>query len=336
MEISQIMAIEITKSKKDKSFLNLCDTELKEYTIITKLMGSVFELRVAHESEKEGQNLLNDGIAEIKRIEDLLSEFRSGTITSLLNKNAGEQSVRCDEECYALLERCLHLSALTRGAFDITVGPLKKLYNFKNERFDFPGKTLIRETLNKVGYKKIKIIAENKEVLLTEKNMHISFAAIGKGYAADQVKKLWLKKGVTSGVINASGDLTTIGNRVNGKPWKIGIADPENKDQVICYIPIGNASVATSGNYEQYFLQNGVKYSHNIDPITGLPVKGIKSVSVISPRAELSDALATAVYIMGKDAGLHFINQLPDTHCILIDENNNCFYSDKINLIHEN
>lgn len=308
---------------------------MKEYRVTTKLMGCAFELIVGHPDDAEGTKLLQYGIDEIKRIEGLLSEFKPGTFTTMLNEQAGIKSVICDEEVCALMERCINISALTRGAFDITVGPLKKIYQFKNEQFEFPAKELIWEALDKVGYKKILLDAGKKEIFLSERNMHISFAAIGKGYAADQVKKMWLNKGVRSAVINASGDLTTIGYRTDGKPWKIGIADPNNKEKMICYIPIENASVATSGDYEQFFIHNWNRYSHNINPVTGLPVKGIKSVSVISPVAELSDALATAVYIMGADTGLHFINQLPGTHCIIIDDRNSCYYSDKINLIRE-
>ena len=162
--------------------------------------------------------------------------------------------------------------------------------------------------------------------------MRISFAAIGKGYAADRVKSLLVNKGIQSGVINASGDLTAWGRNEDGSPWKVGIADPNDPTKIVLWIPIENASVATSGDYEQYFMRDGIRYSHTIDPKTGHPVTGIKSVTIVSPSAELSDALATAVFVMGKDVGMNFIEQLPHTHAVIIDEKNKISTSSKLNI----
>ncbi len=162
--------------------------------------------------------------------------------------------------------------------------------------------------------------------------MHIGFGAIGKGYAADKVKKMMEEKAVESGVINASGDLTAWGKQPDGSSWKAGIGHPDKSEKVMLWLPLNGASIATSGDYEQFFMLNGTRYSHNIDPKTGLPVRGIKSVSVISPAAELSDALATAVTVMGVNAGLHMINQLPETHCIIVDDKNKLHSSKNINI----
>lgn len=292
-------------------------------------MGSAFELIVVAENEEVGRQFLNEGIAEIQRLEALLTEFKDNSQTSQLNKRAGIAPVQVDEEVYQLIKRCIHISSLTQGAFDITAGALKQLYNFKNEQTSFPDKATIGKVLHTVGYKKI-TLSDNNQVMLQEHGMHIGFGAIGKGYAADKVKALLLSKGVTSGVINASGDLTAWGLQPDGTPWKVGIADPANIENVLLWLPVQNASVATSGNYEQYFDMNGVRYSHNIDPRTGMPAKFIKSVTVVSISAELSDALATAVTILGIDAGLYFIDQLPNVHCIIIDKDNKIHQSKKI------
>jgi thiamine biosynthesis lipoprotein len=137
---------------------------------------------------------------------------------------------------------------------------------------------------------------------------------------------------VKSGVINASGDLTAWGTQPDGSPWKIGIADPDDPSKIMLWLPVNNAAVATSGNYEQYFEQNGIRYSHNIDPVSGKPVPFIKSVTVISPSAELSDALATAVTVMGREAGMYLVDQLPNVHFLLIDAENQVFQSRHINI----
>ena len=161
--------------------------------------------------------------------------------------------------------------------------------------------------------------------------MKLSFAAIGKGYASDRVKMIWQQMGVTSGYVNASGDLNAFGTKADGSHWNIGIANPDDKTKMILFVPVINASVATSGDYEQYFMHQGKRYSHNIDPRSGLPLTGVKSVSVFSPSAELSDALATAIYVMGSSKGISFVNQLPQTHAIIIDEENNLSLSKNLN-----
>lgn len=307
---------------------------MNEYRLTARLMGSSFELLLHHDDEAQARELLNLGVKEIERIEDLLSEFREHTYTSKINRNAGVTPVKTNEEVHSLLERATRISVMTDGAFDITVGPLKRLYKFKNTDFRFPEQSDIRRALSYVGYADLQL-GPGHEAFLSKPGMSISFAAIGKGYAADRVRKLWLQYGVTSGVVSASGDLTTIGCRADGNPWTIGIANPDSRDNMLFYIPVQDASVATSGDYEQYFMWKGTRYSHNINPVTGLPVTGIKSVSVVSPVAELSDALATAVYIMGVEVGLHFISQLPETHCIIIDDHNRAHFSRHIEILHE-
>jgi len=236
-----------------------------------------------------------------------------------------------DWEFFELLERSLNISRLTKGCFDITVGPLKKLYKFFNDEYELPSNQQINEALQSVGYKFIALDRKNCEVCFRKDGLRISFSAIGKGYASDCVKKMWMKEGVHSGVINASGDLNAFGRKPDGKQWNVGIADPDQPGRILMYVSIDSASVATSGDYEQYFMHKNIRYSHNIDPRTGLPVTGIKSVSVFSPSAELSDALATAVYVMGSATGIDFVNQLPGTHCIIIDDLNNLYFSKHLN-----
>ncbi len=304
---------------------------MNEYRLQEKLMGSQFELVIGHEHEGEARYLMGIGLDEIRRIENVLSEFRENTFTTMLNRNAGEEEICVNTEVFTLLQRCQQLSAIPRGAFDITMGPLKKLYRFKNTEFSFPAQEGIAEALEKVGYQYLELSDVCQGAYLSRKGMSISFAAIGKGYAADCVRKLWLKHGVSSGVISASGDLCTIGLKPDGSEWKIGIANPEDKNRILFYIPVKHAAVATSGDYEQYFMHQGVRYSHNINPVTGWPVTGIQSVSVFSPGAELSDA----VYVMGVEPGLHFINQLPDTHCLIIDDRHRVHHSKNIDIQYE-
>ena len=291
------------------------------------LMGCSFELGIVEKDKQKAYTLLDEGADEIRRIENLLSEFKPDSLVSSVNHNSGINAVKITRELFGLLERSLKMSVLTHGYFDITVGPLKKLYKFNNDNFIFPDKGQVFKILKKTGFQKVILNEKEESVFLSEKDMEISFAANGKGYAADTVKKLWMKKGVQAGYINASGDLTAFGQNANGEPWKIGIANPDNRKKILFYVPLFDASVATSGDYEQYFIYKGKRYSHTLNPLTGMPLQGIKSVTVFSPGAELSDALATAIYVMGVNRGLSFVNQLTKTHAIIIDEKNEIHFS---------
>ena len=162
--------------------------------------------------------------------------------------------------------------------------------------------------------------------------MKIAFGAIGKGYAADKAKKLLLSKGVKAGIINASGDMNTWGKQSNGEDWTIAITNPLNKEKAFAVLPISNAAVVTSGNYEKFVRFNGKRYSHIIDPRTGYPSSGIISASVFASSAELADALATSIFVMGSKVGLNRINQLPNIECIIIDEEGNIHTSNNINI----
>lgn len=296
-----------------------------------RLMGSDFELIATGANEAVTASRLEHGVAEIKRIESLLTVFNETSVTAQLNAQAGGAPVTVPAEVYQLLLRCNKISMITQGAFDITAGVLKKLFNFKYDHFTWPDKAAIEKAMLCTGFQHIALL-DNHGVQLKRRGMRIDFGAIGKGYAADRVKALWIADGATSGVINASGDLTAWGHQPDGSPWKIGIADPDDPQQILFWLPVNNASVATSGNYEQYVERNGIRYSHNIDPRKGWPVPYIKSVTVVSPSAELSDALATAITVMGPVVGLNLVNQLPDVHCIIIDGKNKVSQSDNIQI----
>jgi len=168
--------------------------------------------------------------------------------------------------------------------------------------------------------------------MLKEKGMRIGFGGIGKGYAAEKAKSVMRAMDVPGGVVNASGDLTTWGFQPGGKPWTIGIVDPDAPGTVIGVLDITDMAVATSGNYEKYALIDGKRYSHTINPRTGLPVAGIKSVTVVCPYAEIADAMATPVMVMGVKAGMDMINQLDHLEAVVIDDDGQVFVSNHINL----
>ncbi|RYD81138.1 MAG: FAD:protein FMN transferase [Sphingobacteriales bacterium] len=300
---------------------------------VSKLMGNRFEFTVVATDEQQGNNAIDLAIAEVTRIEDLLSTYKTNSQTNLINDNAGLRPVKVDDEIIGLIQRSLKISRLTQGAFDITYGSIdKSLWNFDINMTSLPDKETALRSVNLIDYEKVEIFPDDKKVMLKDKGMRIGFGGIGKGYAADRAKYILKNEGIESGIVNAAGDLITWGKQPNGKHWTIGIADPDQKIQPFSALNISDMAIATSGNYEKYATINGIRYSHTIDPKTGFPVGGIKSVSIICSSAELADALATPVMVMGVEVGLDMINQLQNIACIIVDENNRMFTSKNINI----
>ncbi|HDZ13308.1 MAG TPA: FAD:protein FMN transferase [Pricia sp.] len=293
-------------------------------------MGTRFDITVVASNQDVGQINIDEATAEIKRIEALISSWNPDSETSLINRNAGIRPVKVSSELYLLIERAKQISELTDGAFDISFSGIDEVWKFDGSMKRKPTAEELEASIAKVGYQKIILNPADETVFLKQKGMKISFGAIGKGYAADKAKELLISKQVIGGIINAAGDLTTWGTKPNGDKWLIGIANPLSKEKIFSWLPIVESSVATSGNYEKFVIFDDIKYSHIIDPRTGNPSTGVNSVSIFNKSAELCDALATAIFIMGKDAGLSLIDQLPVTEVILVDSNNKVYKSSGI------
>jgi thiamine biosynthesis lipoprotein len=300
---------------------------------VLKLMGNRFEITVVGDDRLWADKRIDDAVEEIKRIEKLFTTFDESSQTNLINRNAGIAPVKVDREVYDLIERSKKISTLTQGAFDITYGSIdKRLWNFDKTMTSLPDAQTAKKLVRLINYRNVILDEKNCSVFLKEKGIRIGFGGIGKGYAAEKAKSLLQQKGVKSGIINAAGDLTAWGHQPNGKPWTIGIADPDTKRQAFSFLEITNTSIATSGNYEKFVLIDGKKYSHTIDPKTGLPVRGIKSVTIICPNAEIADAMATPVMIMGIKTGLDMLNQIKGIAGIVIDDNDKIYTTKNINL----
>ena len=308
---------------------------MKTYSQSLKLMGNNFTISVVAEQEAFAQTNIERAIAEIRRIEQLFTTYKDDSQTNRINKNAGIAPVTVDQEVFDLIERSIRISKITQGAFDISYGSIDtSLWNFDKTMTALPSKEEAKKRVHLINYKNIILDKSNYSVFLKEKGMRIGFGGIGKGYAAERAKKILIENNVSSGIINASGDLTTWGKQPNGKQWTIGIANPDQPTAAFSFIEISDKAVATSGNYEKFILIDGKKYSHTIDPKTGLPIRGIKSVTIICNNAEFADAMTTPIAIMGIQAGLYLVNQLPDLYCIIIDDNNKIYTSQNLSLIH--
>lgn len=281
-------------------------------------MGCQFELGLMASDHNFAEQMLDVAYAELSRIESVFTEFDPASETSKVNRYAGGSSVVVSDEFFQLTQRALAIAKLTQGHFDLTTAALKKLYSFKKEGNHFPNFHTLQTALKSCGMDQLILDAANNTIRYKHNKTRINFAAIGKGYAADVVRRLWKHHGVLSGYINASGDLCAWGLNDIGKPWQVGIKNPLANKGSLFYLPIEDGAIATSGNYEQYFDYKGTRFSHTIHPKTGIPVTEMMSVSVISPSAELSDALATAVTVMGTENGLALIDALPKTFAIAV------------------
>lgn len=310
--------------------VNLFSQQIYKRTL--KLMGSRFDITVIADDSLQAHNYIDVAVAEITRIEKLISEWDPSTQTSAINKNAGIKPVKVDRELFNLIERSIAISKLTDGAFDISYASMDKIWKFDGSMTKMPSEEAIKSSVSKIGYQNIILNKEEMTVFLKYPGMKIGFGAIGKGYSADKAKALLISQGVKGGIINASGDMNTWGKQLNGNDWKVAITNPFDKNKAFALLPIKEGAVVTSGDYEKYVTFNGKRYAHIIDPRTGYPATGVISTTVFGGSAELADALATSLFVMGVDAGINRINQLPNVECIIIDDKGNIFTSDNIKI----
>ncbi len=294
-----------------------------------KLMGCHFVLTAVDTDPHKAWEAIRAGKREIERIENLISSWKPDTQTSQINDKAGVNPICVDRELFELISRSLKISEMTAGAFDIS-GTLARYYwNFNNEENEWLPEKQIHELRDLINYQLIKLNRAEQTVFLQKKGMKIGFGGIGKGYAAYRAHVVMKSMGIQSGLINASGDLMSWGQPPNKENWTINIPSPQNKSESLLTFSIPFGSIVTSGNYEQYTILNGKQYSHIVDPRTGLPVKFVKNVSVLSPNPEFGDALATAITVMGPQAGVNLVNRLNGVECLVIDKDDKLYFSNQ-------
>lgn len=296
------------------------------------LMGCRFDLTVVAPDQASGAVSFKMAIAEIQRIERLISSWDPNSETSRINQMAGKAPVKVSPELFQLIARSVGLAKLTDGAFDLTYASLDRVWRFDGSMTKLPEAAAVKASVAKVGFAQLVLDESTSSVFLPREGMKIGFGAIGKGYAADRARQLLEQAGVSGGIISASGDLTAWGQQPDGTEWTVAITNPLNQQKAFAWLPLDGRAVVTSGNYEKFVRFEGVRYAHIIDPRTGYPARGLLSVTVFAPKAELADALATAVFVMGMETGLNFINQLPGIDAILVDEGNHLHYSTGLDL----
>ncbi len=304
-----------------------------EHKKVLKLMGTRFEIGAVAENDTLAWAAIEAGIAEIERIEKLISSWDEISQTSAINRNAGIRPIRVDQELYDLIFRALKVAKLTEGAFDISFASMDRIWRFDGSMSQMPDPVSVERAAAKINWEKIMLNPEERTVFLLDKGMKIGFGGIGKGYAANQAKLLMAKMpGIKGGIVNAAGDLLAWGNRPSEKEWVIKIADPLKKEDALGWLQINDVAVVTSGDYERYVAFEGKRYAHIIDPRTGYPTTGIKSVTVVCPYAEVADALATSIFVLGQEKGMQLVNQLKGVECLIVTDENEILTSTHLQL----
>jgi thiamine biosynthesis lipoprotein len=280
-------------------------------------MGTLVEIVVSQAESKKAEEATEAAFREVQRIDFLMSNYREDSEISRINRNAGQKETRISPNTLKVIERALEFSSLSAGAFDITIGPVFRLWNFREGKF--PEEKNLRENLKKVDYRKIKVDRLRSSVLLQEQGMEIDLGAIAKGYAVDCASAVLKEKGIKNFLVNAGGDLKINGAKEKGVPWAIGIRHPRLPSQMIAKLSPRQAGVATSGDYEKFFVKKGERYHHLLNPSTGTPARECQSVTVMAPSAMDADALATTVFVLGPGKGFSLIERMTDVHTIIVD-----------------
>ncbi len=281
------------------------------------LMGTQVIVKAIGDDKSAVETAIAAAFDEVRRLDKLMSHYKPESELSQINQNAGLEAVPVSQELYDLIEKSLTFSELTKGAFDISFASVGKLWNFRESRV--PTKDAVKAQLPKVNYKKIRLNAKNSTVFLPEAGMEIGLGGIGKGYAMDQAMKVLQKHGIKDAMVMAGGD-TLIRGKKGDLPWKVGLRDPAQAKGILAILPLSDQAISTSGDYERFFIKDGVRYHHILDTKTGFPAMACRSVSILARDATTSDALSTSVFVLGPTAGLALIETLQDVDGIIIDK----------------
>jgi thiamine biosynthesis lipoprotein len=287
-------------------------------------MGTNIYVEVWAESDTQGQLALKTVMAEMERINQLMSSYIDTSELSLINAKAGSGPMVISAEMFELLDKSIKISELTRGAFDVTYASVGYLYNYKKS--ERPDEKTIASLLGAISYKHIKLNKEKLSVEFTHEKVKIDLGGIAKGHAVDNSISLLERVGITHGLVTAGGDTRLIGDR-RGKPWIVGIRDPRDKQKQAVVMPLESSAMSTSGDYERYFEEDGKRYHHILSPKTGKSTYDVQSVSIIGPSSTFNDALSTAVFVMGLREGLGMINRIDGYDAVVMDNQRKMHYS---------
>ena len=289
------------------------------------MMGTEVSVYLWSDNSEAGHAALESVFQEADRIDRLMSTYKYDSEISKINREAAGTPVLAGEELYRLISRSLEISLLTDGAFDITYESVGQHYDFRERQR--PDDATVKSELEKIDFRYIQLDDVAGTVRFGREGVRINLGGIAKGYVVERGINILRAKGIQNAIVTAGGDSRLLGDR-RGRPWMVGIRDPRKDGEVAISVPLEDEAISTSGDYERYFDEDGVRYHHIIHPGSGTPASGVQSATVFGPDAVTTDALSTSVFVMGVDKGLRMIASLADYESIVIDAEGRVFYSD--------
>ncbi len=287
-------------------------------------MGTRVSVELWHDDEVRGRDLVDEVLAEYRRIDARMSTYKSGSEISIINRSATAEPVVASDELFGLIDRALELSRRSDGAFDITYDSVGYLYDFRAGQR--PSANEIDARLGAIDYRHVILDADANTIAFADPRVRINLGGIAKGYAIERGAMILEEAGVQYALLNAGGDTRVLGDR-RGQPWIVGIRHPRADDQVVTRLPLVDEAISTSGDYERFFEEGGRRYHHIINPTTGAPTEGTLSVTVIGPDATMTDGLSTTLFVLGVDRGIEFIERMPQYEAIVVDAGGKLVYS---------
>lgn len=288
------------------------------------LMGTRVSVRLWHPNRLKGEAAVRAAIAEIDRIERLMSTYKEDSQISAINREAHLQPVPAGKELFALIRRSLEISELTEGHFDITYDSVGRHYDFR--KGEKPDAATIEAELPNIDYRLVRLHVGDETVAFAREGVRINLGGIAKGYAVERAIAVLQERGVQYASVSAGGDSRLLGDR-RGEPWVVGIQDPRNREGLAVRLPLADEAVSTSGDYERYFDEDGTRYHHIITPSTGRSASSVQSVTIVGPDATMTDALSTSVFVMGVEDGLALIEKMDGFDAIIVDADRQMHYS---------
>jgi len=288
------------------------------------IMGTLITVELWHEDAAQGQVLTAAVMDEMHRIDDLMSTYKPDSELSRVNTNAASGPVTVSRELLGLVSNALAFSEITGGAFDITYASAGRYYDYREGLK--PTTAQLEAALPAINYRHVRLDLAGSTIRFAHPGVTIDLGGIAKGYAVDRAIGILRAAGVVNALVSAGGDTRVIGERW-GRSWKVGIRDPRKRDGVVTMIPLKDLAISTSGDYERYFEEDGVRYHHILNPGTGQSTSAVHSASIIGSNATSTDALSTSLFVMGVEKGLQLIDSLPDTEAVIIDNQGRMHYS---------
>lgn len=288
------------------------------------IMGTAIRVELWSDLRATGHAAIDAVMDEMHRIDRAMSPFKPGSELSLINRDAGKRAVPLSDEMFRLIERALHFSALSEGAFDITYAGAGHLYDYR--RGVRPSAEALARARQAIGWRHLVLDREARSLRFAREGMRIDLGGFAKGHAVDNAAAILHKRGVRHATVAAGGDSRVIGDR-RGRPWMIGVRDPRRDGEVVAMLPLEDTAISTSGDYERYFERDGVRHHHLIDPRTGESPRQVRSVTILAADGLTSEALSKTVFVLGVDAGLRFIESQPGIDAIVVDAEGRLHYS---------